>query len=168
MAASIPESICKCAYHRHIHIIICPQENKNIRILTKTNLCIRTGCHAPCFSEGCLLVMITYSTHTYTQIYIHTPADKRQKHAYTCPSCPTRHGSNDAWQVHTHTHIHTRADKSTLAHVQAAPPPPSGMAAMMPGGDGSTPAPTLPLPLLFALTDPRVKDNAHNHMLKNR
>ena len=40
---------------------------------------------------------------------------------------------------------------------------------MMPGGGtGSAPAPTLPLPLLFALTDPRVKDNSHNHMLKNR
>eukprot|EP00282_Hemiselmis_andersenii_P034861 CAMPEP_0169453540 /NCGR_PEP_ID=MMETSP1042-20121227/14812_1 /TAXON_ID=464988 /ORGANISM="Hemiselmis andersenii, Strain CCMP1180" /LENGTH=571 /DNA_ID=CAMNT_0009565579 /DNA_START=32 /DNA_END=1747 /DNA_ORIENTATION=- len=51
---------------------------------------------------------------------------------------------------------------------QAAPPPPSGMAAMMPGGGGDKPQPTLPLPLLFALTDPRVKDNAHNHMLKNR
>jgi hypothetical protein len=54
---------------------------------------------------------------------------------------------------------------------QAAPPPPSGIAAMMPGGGGGAggaPAPTLPLPLLFAITDPRVKNNARNHMLKRR
>jgi hypothetical protein len=30
------------------------------------------------------------------------------------------------------------------------------------------PSPQLPLPLLFDLTDPRVKDNSKNHMLKKR
>eukprot|EP00286_Rhodomonas_abbreviata_P028232 CAMPEP_0181315084 /NCGR_PEP_ID=MMETSP1101-20121128/15175_1 /TAXON_ID=46948 /ORGANISM="Rhodomonas abbreviata, Strain Caron Lab Isolate" /LENGTH=528 /DNA_ID=CAMNT_0023422245 /DNA_START=168 /DNA_END=1754 /DNA_ORIENTATION=+ len=52
---------------------------------------------------------------------------------------------------------------------QAAPPPPSGLGAMMGGGGGGAgPSTTLPIPLLFALSDPSVKDNARNHMLERR
>mmetsp|Transcript_47923 Transcript_47923/g.150321 ORF Transcript_47923/g.150321 Transcript_47923/m.150321 type:complete len:513 (+) Transcript_47923:337-1875(+) len=50
---------------------------------------------------------------------------------------------------------------------QSAPPPPSGVSDMMPrSGDGISAS--LPVPLLFALTDPTVKDNARNHVLERR
>jgi len=51
---------------------------------------------------------------------------------------------------------------------QAAPPPPSGIGAMMAGGGGDGPTVTLPLPLLFGLTDPAVKNSAKNHVLSRR
>ena len=54
---------------------------------------------------------------------------------------------------------------------QAAPPPPSGLGAMMGGGGGGgsgAPPVVLPLPLLFGLTDPAVKDSANNHVLSRR
>jgi hypothetical protein len=43
-----------------------------------------------------------------------------------------------------------------------------GLPQQMPEELPGMPSPQLPLPLLFDLTDPRVKDNAKNHMLKRR
>mmetsp|Transcript_3454 Transcript_3454/g.8250 ORF Transcript_3454/g.8250 Transcript_3454/m.8250 type:complete len:549 (-) Transcript_3454:117-1763(-) len=43
-----------------------------------------------------------------------------------------------------------------------------GLPQQMPTELPGMPSPQLPLPLLFDLTDPRVKDNAKNHMLKKR
>eukprot|EP00802_Teleaulax_amphioxeia_P011055 Tamp_11085.p1 GENE.Tamp_11085~~Tamp_11085.p1 ORF type:complete len:525 (-),score=133.37 Tamp_11085:383-1957(-) len=43
-----------------------------------------------------------------------------------------------------------------------------GLPQQMPMELPGMPSPQLPLPLLFDLTDPRVKDNAKNHMLKKR
>ncbi|KAJ1471545.1 hypothetical protein T484DRAFT_1843650 [Baffinella frigidus] len=52
---------------------------------------------------------------------------------------------------------------------QAAPPPPSGLGAMMGGGGGGgAPPVVLPLPLLFGLTDPTIKNSENNHVLSRR